>query len=306
MNNKEQYGKDRMAKTALENKILLGIIMFLMFIGMLSYPVNVEAASSVKMNPGQSQTMKLPKGWINVKWSSNKKAVAKINQKGTVKAVASGKAVITAKAGKRVRKYTVRVQKIRLSSNEIIMNAGDAKKITVKNALGKIAWSSNGKSVRVNSKGKITAVRAGKAVVTASVFGRKYSCIVTVKEDVKDKKPETYKIRIKAGEKQFSATLYNNKTTQAFIKRLPLTINMNELNGNEKYYYFSKNLPADSRKPKKIYTGDIMLYGSDCLVLFYDDFSTSYSYTPIGRITNPDGLAKALDGDKVRVSFYRE
>ena len=92
----------------------------------------------------------------------------------------------------------------------------------------------------------------------------------------------------------------------SLAEKLPLTIAMNELNGNEKYYYFSESLPADAQQPKQIHTGDIMLYGSDCLVLFYEDFSTSYSYTPIGRISNPDGLAKALGDGNVRVSLCVE
>ena len=183
------------------------------------------------------------------------------------------------------------------------MKIGETKKLTVKNATGKVSWSLDGKAVKVNSKGKITAVKVGKAIVTASVGGKKYNCTVTVKDGKKETEQKTYKISITVGKQNFSAVLYDNETARAFIKKLPMTITMNELNGNEKYHYFSESLPTDSKKPEKIHTGDIMLYGSDCLVLFYDDFSTSYSYTPIGSISNPDGLAKALGSGNVSVSF---
>ena len=44
-----------------------------------------------------------------------------------------------------------------------------------------------------------------------------------------------------------------------------------------------------------------MLYGSDCLVLFYDSFSTSYSYTKIGYLDNPEGLKNIVGNGTVNV-----
>jgi hypothetical protein len=46
-----------------------------------------------------------------------------------------------------------------------------------------------------------------------------------------------------------------------------------------------------------------MLYGSTCLVLFYKDFSTSYSYTKLGSIEDISGLTDALGGGSVQVTF---
>ena len=46
-----------------------------------------------------------------------------------------------------------------------------------------------------------------------------------------------------------------------------------------------------------------MLYGDNCLVLFYESFSTSYSYTPIGYVENPDGLAVVLGSGDVQITF---
>lgn len=103
----------------------------------------------------------------------------------------------------------------------------------------------------------------------------------------------------------FTATLEDNKTTREFINRLPLEITMNELNGNEKYYYFDKDLPSDSKIIGKIKKGDIMLYGDDCLVIFYESFTTSYSYTRIGSIDHPDNLDNVVGKDSITVKITR-
>lgn len=108
---------------------------------------------------------------------------------------------------------------------------------------------------------------------------------------------------IKIGNKDFTATLLDNPTASAFKAMLPLTINMTELNGNEKYFRISKNLPTNESNPGTIKSGDLMLYGSNTFVLFYESFSTSYSYTKLGIINNPSGLATALGGGNVQVSI---
>jgi hypothetical protein len=46
-----------------------------------------------------------------------------------------------------------------------------------------------------------------------------------------------------------------------------------------------------------------MLYGTDTLVVFYLTFDSSYSYTRIGRVDDPAGLAQALGRRGVQVVF---
>ena len=82
-----------------------------------------------------------------------------------------------------------------------------------------------------------------------------------------------------------------------------MTINMTELNGNEKYFDLPKSLSASPSNPGTIQNGDLMLYGSHTLVLFYKGFSTSYSYTRLGRVDNISGLAEALGSGSITVKY---
>jgi hypothetical protein len=117
---------------------------------------------------------------------------------------------------------------------------------------------------------------------------------------------DSMKLKITIGSNNFTATLYNNETVTAFKTRLPLTINMKELNANEKYFDLPNNLPSNASNPNTVQAGDVMLYGSNTLVLFYKTFSTSYNYTRLARIDNPSGLAAALGSGNITVKFELE
>ena len=115
----------------------------------------------------------------------------------------------------------------------------------------------------------------------------------------------TTKIKITVNGKTFDATLDDNESARAFIEKLPLEVTMTELNGNEKYYKFNENFPSNDERVGKISVGDLMLYSSSYVVLFYKDFSTSYSYTRLGRILNATDLASTLGSGNVTVKFER-
>ena len=115
----------------------------------------------------------------------------------------------------------------------------------------------------------------------------------------------TSSIKIKVGDKIFAATLLDNATATTFRAMLPLTIPMTELNGNEKYFRLANSLPVNASNPGTINAGDLMLWDTHTVVLFYKSFSTSYTYTKIGKIDNPTGLAAALDDGNVTVTFER-
>lgn len=103
--------------------------------------------------------------------------------------------------------------------------------------------------------------------------------------------------------KDYQVTTENNATVKALSSRLPLTMKMNELNGNERFHYLSKRLPSNDKAVKNIKKGDIMLYNSNCIVLFYKDFKTSYSYTRIGHVNDFSSVANKLGKGNVTITL---
>lgn len=84
-----------------------------------------------------------------------------------------------------VQSSTPAKPKIRLSSSKLSMTAGDSKKLTLKGISSKdqskVSWESSAPGIAsVNKKGKVTAKKAGNAVITARYKGKKYSCRVRV------------------------------------------------------------------------------------------------------------------------------
>ena len=110
-------------------------------------------------------------------------------------------------------------------------------------------------------------------------------------------------MKISIGKKSFDAVLYDNPTADHFKKMLPITLYMTELNGNEKYADLPNNLSTSPSTPGHIRAGDLMIFGSATLVLFYKSFQSPYSYTILGKIDDISGLEQAVGKGNVHVTF---
>jgi hypothetical protein len=110
-------------------------------------------------------------------------------------------------------------------------------------------------------------------------------------------------VKIQIGRRIFNAKLLDNASSQALMVMMPITITMTELNKNEKYYNMPNKLPANPQRVANINNGDLMLYGSDCLVLFYKSFTTSYSYTRLGYLEDVSELASTLGNGNVEITL---
>ena len=113
-------------------------------------------------------------------------------------------------------------------------------------------------------------------------------------------------MRVKIGSSIFKAMLYDNPTANAFKDMLPITVNMIELNENEKYFDLADKFLTNASNLEMIQNGDLMIYGSNTLVLFYKTFPTSYSYTKLVCINDTKELAASLGSGNVKVTYELE
>lgn len=102
----------------------------------------------------------------------------------------------------------------------------------------------------------------------------------------------------------FELELADNSAAGAFKELLPLDLEMSSM-AHEKYCYLEVSLPTSSYAPGRIEAGDVMLWGSDCLVFFYESFDTPYSYTRLGRLASTDGLLEACSSSSTRIVIER-
>jgi len=113
--------------------------------------------------------------------------------------------------------------------------------------------------------------------------------------------PKVLRLWMAVGERRFAVTLADTDAARAWAARLPTSLDMTDLNGNEKKVDLSQNLPANPIRPGTIHDGDLMLWGSNTVVVFYKTFDSPYAYTRLGRVSDATGLAQALGRGGVRV-----
>ena len=76
---------------------------------------------------------------------------------------------------------------------------------------------------------------------------------------INEQETEGMQMIIEVNGQQFEAELYDNDTVAALKNMLPMTLNMEEMNGNEKYYFMNESLPTASENTGIIQNGGYII-----------------------------------------------
>lgn len=143
---------------------------------------SVSARTIIGKKLSLSDLVKNIKDYKKGSWKTSDKKIATVSSAGKLKEKSEGTCKITFTA-KDKTKYTINVKVIRVSLNKTelkLFHKGSAQ-LKLKKAFGDVQWSTSDKKIaKVSSKGKVKAVKRGKATITATCYGVKFKCEVRV------------------------------------------------------------------------------------------------------------------------------
>ena len=110
-------------------------------------------------------------------------------------------------------------------------------------------------------------------------------------------------MHITIGQHRFVADLADTAAANELRSLLPFTLHMQDHLHNEKHAHLPRALSRNDSRPGRIQAGDIMLWGGNTLVVFYENFDSSYSYTRLGKIREVKNLKAAVGTGSVDIGF---
>lgn len=149
--------------------------------------------TSLSMKVGETETITATVNPDNasdksVVWGSSDVSIATVSD-GKVTAKKSGTAIITAKSGSCIAECTITVsvdvESFTLDKTSLELTVGETEQLTATvkpdDATDKnVTWTSSDESVAKVDNGKVTAIKSGKATITAKCCGKTVECAVTV------------------------------------------------------------------------------------------------------------------------------
>lgn len=149
-------------------------------------PITLDEKQKTLMLGKNSQIKVKNAGKRTLSFKTGKKDVIEVDEKGEVRALNPGEDVVTVQAGDTTLKCKIIVKEEKLSvPATMTMTKGATGSIQVKNLVNQhITWVSDDPEVAsVDEAGLITAHKAGRAVITATINKKNYQTKLTVKRD---------------------------------------------------------------------------------------------------------------------------
>lgn len=199
------------------------------------------APSKVTLTAGTKKALNLKQEPLNaqpekITYTTSNKKVVTVNSAGTITAIKSGTAIITAKSasGYIAKCQTIVNPKVMLSKTKLTLNYGQRATLKLAGSSGAVTWKSSNKKVVTVKKGQVTGVGVGTAKITAKVGSKTFTCTVTVKRPIINVKSKNLKIK------------------QYVQLKVSTPKKMKWTSSNPKIAYVSQNGKVTARKPGKV------------------------------------------------------
>ena len=185
-------------------KITYILLVVLLLVGTTSTTMQltaetIEASSKVKVSLNKKQvTLAVGKAYIlktrgtsrKATWKTTKKSVATLsarkNKSVKITARKVGTTTITARINGKNYKCKVTVVNPKLNKNKLSLTVGNKSTLKVSGGTGTVKWNTSNKSIAsISKKGVVTARKAGKVTITATVNGKKLNSTITIKAKAK-------------------------------------------------------------------------------------------------------------------------
>lgn len=144
----------------------------------------------------------------------------------------------------------------------------------------------------------------GKQPKLATETTSQSTTATTISETITDPKETEMTLTLSINHKTLPVTWENNNTVQRLKTKLTdqsLTVNLSAYGGFEQVGSLGFTLPSQDQQLRAT-SGDIMLYNSNNIVLFFG--SNSWSYTKLGHIDlSQSELDKLLNQDSVSITL---
>jgi len=217
--------------------IITGVIMLPVFSASAAAPQTVAIAGGKYVARGESirltATVAPARADQEVVWKSSDEKIATVSSGGKVTGIRAGVVKITAaskedksvKASLKIRVLPKAVKTIKITASTAELDLNGTKTVLLKakaspsSALQEFTWkSSDPKVAKVSEKGKVTALKVGKAKITATANdGSKAKASITIKVVKSEPEPEPTDV---PGETRYYALLIGNGTGYRYINKL--------------------------------------------------------------------------------------